>query len=186
MARLFSLAALHIGLLSLNPPWVVIDWAEPIAWLSAASPEDAVAAVLRSAAVVLTGSQIAALSLVGIFALTGNGRLEQAARRAILPILRAAGPVALVAGTALPAAATEARIPINPPPATQVIDLPAVSIHPGAVTVLAGQSMWTIAAERVDGDPSRYWRRIVDLNRDRFDDVDLIHPGDTVLLPPLN
>jgi nucleoid-associated protein YgaU len=46
--------------------------------------------------------------------------------------------------------------------------------------------MWTIAAGRVDGDPSGYWLRLVDLNRDRFEDVDLIHPGDTVLLPPLN
>ncbi|MEX2423398.1 MAG: hypothetical protein WD990_05415 [Acidimicrobiia bacterium] len=184
--RLFLLVALHLGLLALNPAWVIIDWAEPGAWLSAAPPEDAVAALLRTMAVALTGSQITALLAVGLFTLTGNGRLEQAARRALLPVFRVAGPVALVAGTALPATAMEARIPISPPPAVQVVDLPASPVGHDAVIVLPGQSMWTIAAARVDGDPSRYWRRLVDLNRDRFEDVDLIHPGETVLLPPLN
>lgn len=184
--RLLLLVALHLGLLGLNPSWVVIDWAEPVTWLSAAPPEDAIAALLRSMAVVLTGSQITALVLVGLFTVTGNGRLEHTARRALLPILRAAGPVALVAGTALPAAAIETRIPISPPPATQVVDLPVAPVPHGVVTVLPGQSMWTIAARQVDGDPSSYWRRLVDLNRNRFEDVDLIHPGDTVLLPPLN
>lgn len=185
--RLFLLIALHLGLLTLKPTWVVIDWAEPVAWLSATPAEEAVAAVLRSAAVALTGSQVTALLLVGLFTLTGNGQLEHAARRALLPILRAAGPVALVAGTALPAAGMETRIPISPPPATQVVDLPGAPVPHGVVSVLPGQSMWTIAAEQVDGgDPSGYWRRLVDLNRDRFEDVDLIHPGDTVVLPPLN
>ena len=170
----------------MNPPWVSVDWAEPIAWLAAAPPEEAAAALLRSVALVLTASQIIALVVVGFSTLTGNGRLERAARRALLPIWRAAAPVALVAGTALPAVAIEVRLPISPPSATQVVDLATAPDQYDAVVVLPGQSMWAIAAERVDGDPSTYWRSLVHLNRDRFADVDLIHPGETVLLPPLN
>jgi hypothetical protein len=29
-----------------------------------------------------------------------------------------------------------------------------------------------------------YWQALVELNRDRFADVNLIHPGDEILLPP--
>jgi nucleoid-associated protein YgaU len=184
-SRLLLLAALHLGLLALNPTWVVIDWTEPIAWLSAAPAEDAAAALARSAALMLTGTQLAALALIGLSTMVGSGRLERAARRALLPILRTAAPVALMASTALPVAAMEARIPITPPPASEVIDLPEAIVE-AEVIVRPGDSMWAIAADRVNGDPSNYWHRLVDLNRDRFVDVDVIHPGDTILLPPLN
>ena len=184
--RLLSLAALHLGLLALNPDWVVIEWDNPIAWLAVAPVEEAVAALIRSAALLLTGSQLAALALIGLSTLVGSGRLGRAAQRALLPALRTAAPVALMASTALPVAAMETRLPITPPPVTQVVDLPSSRTPEDAVTVRSGDSMWTIAADRVDGDPSSYWRRVVDVNRDRFADVDLIHPGDTVLLPPLN
>jgi nucleoid-associated protein YgaU len=184
--RLLLLVALYLGLVALNPAWVVIDWGAPIAWLSTAPTEDAAAAVLRAVALALTGSQIIALGVLGLSTLAGGGRLERAARRALLPIFRGAGPIALIAGTALPVAAMEAHLPITPPPVTRVIDIPDADVVSNGVTVRPGDSMWTIAAGRVEGDPSVYWRRLVDLNRDRFENVDLIHPGDTVLLPPLN
>ena len=184
--RRLLLVALHLGLLTLRPSWVVIDWSDPVGWLSAAPPDEAVAALLRSVAALLTGSQIVALTFVGLFALTGHSRLERAACRMLVPVFRVAGPIALVAGTALPAAAMEARIPITPPAVTLVSDLGEPGVPIGTVVVRPGDSMWTIAEDHVEGDPGEYWRQVVDLNRQRFEDVDVIHPGETVLLPPVS
>jgi nucleoid-associated protein YgaU len=47
--------------------------------------------------------------------------------------------------------------------------------------VKAGDTLSEIA-EREYGDASQ-WRRIYDANRDRIEDPDLIHPGDTLELP---
>ncbi|MDX1619885.1 MAG: LysM domain-containing protein [Nitriliruptorales bacterium] len=56
--------------------------------------------------------------------------------------------------------------------------------------VQRGEHLWSIAAHTVD-DPrpetiARYWRRLVDLNRDRLssNDPDLLYPGEVLLLPP--
>lgn len=182
--RVALLLALFAGLLGFAPSWIVPDWSDPGGWLSSARPEDAAAAGLRSLAIALAGTQLAGLSLLWVSAAAGSGSLERLARRALLPMFRTTAPIMLAAGSALPAVAMETRLPIQLPPTERSVEV--ASIVPASVVVESGDSMWTIAAGAVDGDPSRYWRRVVDLNVGRFADVDLIHPGDIVLLPPVN
>lgn len=184
--RLTLLVLVFAGLLTLNPDWLVPDWSQPGQWLTVSRPEDAVAALLRLAALLLTGTQIGALAVAAVAGRLGRGGLERLARRALLPVFRTAAPLALVAGAALPVAAMETRLPVTPPAVERVHDAaPAAAGTSGIVVVAPGDSLWTIAAARVEGDPSAYWRRIVELNERRFDDVNLIHPGDTVLIPPV-
>lgn len=184
--RIILLAAVFSGLIALDPGWILVEWS--MDWIAASRPEDLSAALIRLVAIGLTGSQLAALSVVAVAERLGNGSLERMARRALLPVLRGAAPIVLVAGSALPAAANEVRVPFSPPAAERTVDsdvaqsplIPATA----SVVVEAGDSMWTIAAANTDGDVGVYWRRVVDMNRDRFADVNLIHPGDEVVLPP--
>lgn len=65
----------------------------------------------------------------------------------------------------------------------------------GTHLVVAGDNLWTIARDRLtstsedgsDARVARYWRRVVEDNvgRLRSGDPDLIHPGETVRLPPV-
>ena len=48
-------------------------------------------------------------------------------------------------------------------------------------TVVAGDSLSKIA-KRVYGDANQ-WRRIFDANRDQIENPDLIHPGQTLVIP---
>ncbi|GLZ78311.1 hypothetical protein Afil01_31180 [Actinorhabdospora filicis] len=104
------------------------------------------------------------------------------------------GPVraisALLLGTAT--ASVTAQALAAPASAGPVLDAPAeaspVRGESGVHLVRAGESLWSIAGERL-GDPWR-WGEIWDLNRDaaqgdgrRFDDPDLIRPGWTLRLP---
>lgn len=184
--RIILLAAVCSGLIALDPGWILVEWS--VDWIASSRPEDVIAALLRLVAVWLTGSQVAALSVVAIAERVGNGSLERLARRALLPVLRGAAPIMLVAGSALPAAAGDVRVPFSPPTAERTVSIDAVRspLAPvgSSVVVEAGDSMWTIAADNTDGDVGAYWRRVVDMNRDRFADVNLIHPGDEILLPP--
>jgi hypothetical protein len=105
----------------------------------------------------------------------------------MLPILKGGLPLALAAGTALPAAAFEVRLPIKPPvvSTSPIAEFTPPTAAP-SVMVQPGDSMWTIAADQTDGPIGRYWLAVVELNRDRFADVDVIQPGDVVLLPPIS
>ena len=66
-----------------------------------------------------------------------------------------------------------------------------------SVTVGKGDHLWIIAQRHLeaatgttqdDDTIARYWRRVIDANRDRLrsGDPDLIYPGETVLLPPID
>lgn len=66
--------------------------------------------------------------------------------------------------------------------------------------VQGGDNLWTIAARRIAealdrpavrlgrGEVAHYWLRVVDATRDRIPsrDPNLIHPGESVTLPPLD
>jgi nucleoid-associated protein YgaU len=181
--RLLALALLAFALDRFDPAWIVIEWSNPTGWVRNARPEDAAAAMVRVAALSMSASQAAALSLVWVGRMNGSGGLERGGRRFVIPALRAAAPLALVAGSAIPAAATETRLPVT---LAQPAPSERMATGPRPVRVEAGESMWTIAAAHTAGELAPFWREVVELNRDRFDDVDLIHPGDIVLLPPLN
>lgn len=181
LARIFFLAPLVTVLLAIDPSWIVIDWAAPIDWIAGARPEDAAAGLVRLTAIALASSQLLALVALTTARAVGNGAVERATRRVLLPVLRTAAPIALAAGSALPAAASETRLPVALP---LFIVQEADPAPPQSVVVVEpGDSMWTIAAAHTTGEVAPYWRLVVDLNRDRFRDVDLIHPGDEVLLP---
>ena len=182
--RHFILLVVFAGLVAFDPAWIVPDWSNPIGWAAASRPEDVVAAAIRLLAVGLTGSQLLALTAVNVGSAIGNGVLTRLGRRALLPVLRGATPIVLAASTALPAAAAEARLPIAPP-VERVVELPTGEWRLDSVVVERGDSMWTIAADHAPGDVGTYWRQVVDMNRDRFTDVNLIHPGDVILLPPV-
>ena len=65
-------------------------------------------------------------------------------------------------------------------------------------TVMAGDSFWSIAAQRVrsatglapsDAEVARYWRVLIEANRDHLvvpGEPDLIHPGQVFTLPPVS
>ena len=64
----------------------------------------------------------------------------------------------------------------------------APSARPAVHVVIAGESLWSIARDRVGVDPTalhEYWRALCDTNRAalRSGDVNLVHPGETVDLP---
>jgi hypothetical protein len=73
---------------------------------------------------------------------------------------------------------------------------PVATVAP-AVEVAVGDNLWLIAVSAVaretgrepgtvtDDEVARYWRVVCDVNRDRLrsGDVDLIYPGEVVVLP---
>ncbi len=182
--RFLSLTALLTGLLVIDPHWITIDWTAPLEWLSSSRPEDAVAAIVRTVAIALAATQTGALATIWTAHALNSESLERIGRRLLVPVLRSAGPIALVVGSALPATASETRLPITPPPVRVVAE--HTSDQPEFVVVRPGDSMWKIAAAHAPDETAPFWLRVVDLNRNRFVDVNLIHPGDEVLLPTVS
>ena len=73
----------------------------------------------------------------------------------------------------------------------------AANVSSDSVVVVAGDHLWAIAQRHLedikgstpdDAVTARYWRRVIDANRERLrsGDPDLIYPGETVLLPPID
>jgi nucleoid-associated protein YgaU len=62
------------------------------------------------------------------------------------------------------------------------------SVAPDEVVVAAGDSFWSIAVDEArGGDLVRYWRVLIELNRDRLVDranPDLLYPDQVLRLPP--
>lgn len=81
----------------------------------------------------------------------------------------------------------------HPDPPTEVA---AAEVTPPTIaTVAPGDNLWVIAERALHrtgapharaADIAPYWRRVVEVNRDslRSGDPDLIHPGETIELPP--
>lgn len=184
LVRRFLLVAVCTAVaIAIDSPWTTLPFDDPVGHLRSLRPEDAVASVLRLLIVGFGCVQVAVLVSVGVGDRIGDGSLGRWMRRLLVPALRSAAPLVVVAGSALPAGASTGLVPPVPPPATAGI---ASTTQPDHVVVAGGDSMWTIAAAHAPARVDPYWRAVVQLNADRFDDVDLIHPGDVVLLPPLN
>ena len=182
--RIFSLTALLASLVSIDPHWLTIDWKAPLEWLSSSRPEDAAAAVVRTGAIALVASQAAAIAILWTAHTLNSQTLERVGRRMLVSVLRSAAPIALVAASALPVTASETRLPITLPAARVVAE--NTFDQPEVVVVQAGDSLWKIAAAHAPDETAPFWLRVVDLNRNRFADVNLIHPGDEVLLPTVS
>ncbi len=143
------------------------------------------AAIVRTVAIALTASQAGAIAMLWIAQALNSGILERVGRRMLVPILRSAAPIALVAGSALPATAHETRLPITPPAVGVSAELHTFH-RPEVVVVRVGDNLWKIAAAHAPKETAPFWLRVVEINRNRFADVNLIHPGDEVLLPTVN
>jgi hypothetical protein len=100
-------------------------------------------------------------------------------------------------GTAVPPPLTATMIRVDGSPAPEVGSGVAPLPQPGNTWVVGpGDSFWSIAEDVLasDGDSppgerdvGRYWRRLIDANRDRLVDAgnpDLLLPGQELVLPP--
>ncbi len=98
------------------------------------------------------------------------------------------------------AVAPPTSVPPDPPAPAVPAALPTdPASDPRVHVALAGDNLWTIAAAHVaastgramatlsDGEIAPYWARVCDANRARVrsGDVDLIYPGEAILLPPV-
>ena len=97
-------------------------------------------------------------------------------------------------------------VPPRPPVTAALPDSPGDrargrgSVRRFEVEVAPGDNLWAIAAQTLaratgrdrgavtDDEIARYWRVLCDLNRDRVrsGDVNLIYPGEVVVLPPVS
>ena len=179
IVRTSALVAVLVSLVSIDPQWLTPQWGDFPTWLTGSPPEEVTAALLRLVAIALVSSQLVGLGLAGVGNAVGNGLLARIGRRLVLPVLRSVIPLAVAAGPAVPALAS-VDPGMVPAPVAGSFETPP---PPQSVIVEPGDSMWTIADRHAPNRVDSYWIRVVELNRDRFDDVDLIHPGDVVLLP---
>lgn len=113
-----------------------------------------------------------------------------------LPIAPPAVPVPIAPPTTLPAPPVAPTSPPDPEPEPSrraAVDegAPSPPTAAGRLTVQPGDSFWSIAEEELlrrtgtadEQAVVRYWRRLIDANRDRVVDPDLIHPGLVLSLP---
>jgi LysM repeat protein len=179
--------------------------AVPGAWTAASGSSDVVDLFVAACATALAASSawlwaVTTVTVAGLLAGADSPRQGGATRRLVL----AACGVAVVAGTAVPAAAAEGdgpellagltlpdravapaerRTPARPPaPATVVRTASPAS---DAYVVRPGDSLWSIAEARTSGGSvDERWRAIWQANRDVVgDDPDLILPGQALRLP---
>jgi nucleoid-associated protein YgaU len=192
-------------------------------WLLDQGPLVAAFALLRGVAL-LAAVYTTVIGAIGLLAVVArSSTLATITVRLTLPSLRPLiAPVAaltLTIGGALPAGAAAFADRPPPDPAMRVSrevppdarEAPVMQLLPAApepspplvaleesYTVSAGDSFWSIAAQRVriatglapsDAEVARYWRVLIEANRDHLvvpGEPDLIHPGQIFTLPPLS
>jgi nucleoid-associated protein YgaU len=148
-------------------------------WLASRTEAEAVMALLRLVVVALA----AYLLLVTALALVAPPVLPTPA------FLRAlVGTAAIGVLAAAPASATSSRVPpelrLLDPPAAAPVPPPGPAPPPrGTWVVEPGDHLWSIAERTAPGDVVRYWLALVEANRDRLADPDLVLPGQVLVLP---
>jgi hypothetical protein len=123
-------------------------------------------------------------------ALVGHDRRAPVAARLVVEPL---APVRDGRVAAAPAPAPEVgpvQLFAPAPPAPRLVEVPGRVRH----VVAPGESLWTIAEDRVRAtshdDPAsveRYWQAVCEVNRERLrsGDVNVVHPGEDLDLPPV-
>ena len=158
------------------PPASPSSWS---AWLGTRSEAEAVMALARLVVVGLA----AYLLLVTALAVVARPVLPTPAFVRVLVGTAAVGVLA-----AAPASATTSRVPpelrLLDPPAAASVPPPAPALPPrGTWVVQPGDHLWSIAERSAPGDMLRYWLALVEANRDRLADPDLVLPGQVLVLP---
>lgn len=180
-------------------------------WLAATEPASAVVALLRLAALATASWLLVATLLCLVATATGGGSRPptRLCGRCVRRLVATALGTSLALAPVVPAAAAETRPPVlpsevpvlrwlppdappDPPPAAapQSSPAPPAPVH----LVQPGEHLWSVAAQTLAAARARpvpttevaaYWRRVVEQNRSRLADPDLVHPGFAVQLPPL-
>lgn len=158
------------------PPASPSTWPE---WLTSRSEAEAVMALVRLVVVALATYLLLVTSLAVV-------------ARPVLPtpaFVRAlVGTAAIGVLAAAPASATTSRVPpelrLLDPPAAAPVPPPAPAPPPrGTWVVQPGDHLWSIAERSAPGDVVPYWVALVEANRDRLADPDLVLPGQVLVLP---
>ncbi|HUR08246.1 MAG TPA: LysM peptidoglycan-binding domain-containing protein [Nonomuraea sp.] len=177
---------LFAGMRAVAVIWVVIVATMTTACLLAVVAHLPAGAVLLVARALPAPLARAALATAG---LTLTLPIAVAGAAAPPPVMRKLPEDPPATAPPLPAPA----IPIAPVPAG---DVPAPPLPPAPASdhlVRPGDNLWTIADEALseqfnrpatDPEVARYWRVLIEANRDHIPDPDLIHPGEVVRLPP--
>ena len=190
-----------------GPYWARVGWSDLHGWLATVAPEEAVAAVVRLAALAggywLLGSTL-------LYLLARTARLPSLVRGvhwATLPAVRgvvdkvvAASIVApMVLGGAVPAMASDAGVAVQvqvpsqsqddarPPTLRRIPDQPPPAPASKEYTVVKGDNLWRISARRTGNrGVAPYWRKVIETNRPRLrsGNPNLIFPGERLELPP--
>jgi nucleoid-associated protein YgaU len=188
-----AVAVLHAtghGAMSPPPLAHLSDWP---AWLADRTPVEAGFAIVRMGAV-LAAWQLTATTAFGAFArLLGSRRLTGALDRVTAAPLRGLLSAAFglgLATTTLTGSTAAFAGPVRPPSAeTMVRDGGA----PTTWSVRPGDSFWRIAHdveaaaddhEPSDAEVAAFWLKLMDANRDRFRDPDVIYPEQRFDVPP--
>jgi hypothetical protein len=127
-----------------------------------------------------------------VMALVGHDRRAPVAARLVLAPLAPVrdGRVAAVPAPAPEVGPVQPAVPAPSAPAPRPVEVPGRARH----VVAPGESLWTIAEARVRAtthdDPAtveRYWRAVCEVNRERLrsGDVNVVHPGEDLDLPPV-
>ena len=194
-------------------PWAAVDTGDLGWWLAATPPPQVLAALARIVAMVAAWWLLATTCLSAAVA-TRRGSARWLSRLTPALVRRVAGAgVGVVLGVGVTAPAMAAPPPAPAlgamhAPTPSPMTAPATPSRPAAAqpvpsrpaaaryVVRPGDSLWRIAARQVrsaDGahpdlaEVTRYWRRLVAANRGHLasGDPDLIHPGEQVVLPPI-
>ena len=190
-----------------GPYWARVDWADLHGWLDTVAPEDAVAAVVRLAALAGAYWLLGSTLLYLLARTTRLPALVRGVRWATLPGVRgvvdkvvAASIVApMVLGGAAPAMASDSGVAVQvqvpsqsqddgrPPTLRRIPDPPPAAPWSKEYTVVKGDNLWRISARRTGNrGVARYWRRVIETNRARLrsGNPNLIFPGERLELPP--
>jgi len=213
--------ALAVALWRRGPVDDPLRWSDPLGWLRATTPENAIIEVGRVVVLVVVGWMVCATVLAiaarVLDALLGTGRCLAVVSRVVPgfivtmvaaaivttapvlaqprdpvaplgPVRDGRAPTTVVTAPATAPAPRPAAGAAAAAPAPVPVPIAAALPAPATVHVVApGESLWSIARDRLGADNpalETYWRALCDANRAalRSGDVNLIHPGETVVL----
>lgn len=186
------------------------SWGGLAAWADERGPVTAAVALLRLGAVAAAGWVAAAATVACAARAVGAVRVTAVAERVLPVLVRQAAAGFATAGAAsfvgVGAVAAQAVAPDDGEGTARMAvlaDEPAPAAPPAEPeeqeeeewVVAPGDSFWSIAEEVVaesrgrpptDAEVDPYWRALIEANRDRLvtANPDLLHPGQTLVLPP--
>ncbi len=192
-------------------PFLRIDWQNLGQWIDNSSLEDATAAIVRVAALVVAYWLAISTASYLIAKVFRRVRMIEVTQILTLPALRkvidaaVAGSVAAItiASPALGGTHPIEEVPVvavpeqyEIAPMEETIEIIIVADATLEVVIKAGDNLWDVASRRMeevlgrtagDHEVAPYWVEVIQANEDRISsgDPDIVHPGEVILLPPV-